>query len=296
MPSGLDESAIGAFIPSATLAERVSRAEGLLAGIGITPPPTGRFAVYAALVREWAAATGPMFTCRPELALAVEEMPDLCLVIEHFTPFAQDKAIERRLIEVVRKGAVWSTDKGSQSRARDFQWEMVLAASLARLGVAARLVDPPDLVVAWNGLELGVAAKRPKSQTTGGVLDCLRDGVEQVVRFGLPGVVAADLSVVAEFHNRPAQVASHAAAGRALDIRCAEAAQSILAAFDTPRRHPRLLGVLVRLHLTYRLAGDGLLATQGLWHEVTFGDGGAGANPLALLADGLRSRLNGLVE
>ena len=286
------------FTLSGKEAERVRNAEALLASIGITLPPTGRFSKYAQIIRKWAdaAAAGQREgVFGAELGVALEEMKDICLVIEEFVSLAEDPSIHQRLREVVRKGAFLSNEERAQTRARDFQWEMTLAAVFMRLGLATELIDPPDLVVHCNGHKLAVAAKRPKSQNVHGVLACVQRGANQLVKFGLPGFLAVDLSVVAGLDNRPIVMDSHAEADRYLEYLGLLGTKQIMDPLNTSYRPPNLLGVMVRVRHTYVDKGTKEICTQSIWPCITFDSDEYGANLMSALGDHLYSHMSSLV-
>lgn len=76
--------------------------------------------------------------------------------------------------------------------ARDFQFEFYLAAALRRAGFQAHLAEP-DVIVNVHGVDLALAAKRPRS--VAGIDDLVRKGCHQIQRSKVPGFVVLDMTL-----------------------------------------------------------------------------------------------------
>ena len=100
----------------------------------------------------------------------------------------------RSSISSVLSGGLLRTDEIKHSRARDTQFELVLATMLARAGYHPRL-EEPDLVVEIRGREIGIAAKRPRSRPK--LQHVAKRAGHQIVRSNIPGIVAMDATIVA---------------------------------------------------------------------------------------------------
>lgn len=81
------------------------------------------------------------------------------------------------------------------SQGKDALWELELLAFLRRRKVAARLVDPPDIVVDIGFGDYGIACKKVYSER--GVEAQMRKGCRQLAPFSGAGVVALNLDDIA---------------------------------------------------------------------------------------------------
>lgn len=98
-------------------------------------------------------------------------------------------SLEHMLSGPVRRGL-----EKKHSRARDVQFELVIASLLKRVGYSIELAEP-DIVITSGRTRFGVAAKRPRSNKK--VESIVRDADRQIARSGLQGVIALDLSCTA---------------------------------------------------------------------------------------------------
>lgn len=77
-----------------------------------------------------------------------------------------------------------------QSKAKDALWEIELLSKVKARGLAARLVEPPDIVIRLDSEDIGVACKKVYSER--GAEDQVRKGCVQLSSFK-GGVVALNL-------------------------------------------------------------------------------------------------------
>lgn len=77
--------------------------------------------------------------------------------------------------------------------ARNTQFELYVAANLVMGGVSTRLAEP-DLRFDYNGLEVGLAAKRVRSSKQ--LVKRAKDAVRQIRNSGIPGFVALNVDVL----------------------------------------------------------------------------------------------------
>lgn len=85
-----------------------------------------------------------------------------------------------------------------QPKAKDALWEIELLSELRNRGLAARLAEPPDIVVGLDGEEIGFACKKVYSER--GVEAQVRKGCAQLASFK-GGVVTLNLDQLVPFDN-----------------------------------------------------------------------------------------------
>jgi hypothetical protein len=93
-------------------------------------------------------------------------------------------------------GQTLPQNEREQSKSRDIQFELCVAAHCRTAGYLVEPKEPDVLVHDPNG-NFGIAAKRPKSPKT--LERHIRKGSQQIHASGMPGLVAIDLSLI---HNR----------------------------------------------------------------------------------------------
>jgi hypothetical protein len=115
-----------------------------------------------------------------------------------------------KYLRSLTSGSLDSLDRQT-STAKNFLWELELWSRLLSQGLDAALRDPPDIVVCFEGLEVGLACKKFYSQKH--VQNVLSQAVAQIEsRFEL-GIVAVNLDDLLP-KNRILRTATHQAMGQ----------------------------------------------------------------------------------
>ena len=138
----------------------------------------------------------------PLFAQALLEIQVIDTIVRGLTQPSPLPGWERRVQEILR-GAAKPQDELNFSAARDFQFELVLAASLRLVGYEVAL-EEPDVVVKSVLPRIGFAAKRPRSLQT--VEANVRAADKQISRSRMAGVIALDLSLLMSPKNLPVTV------------------------------------------------------------------------------------------
>jgi hypothetical protein len=124
------------------------------------------------------------------------ELEDLAFVAQTLLSPPPLDGIHSHLSKVVSGAATPKHEETKHSPARDFQFELLLAAIFRASGLPVTLREP-DIVVALDHQEIGVAAKRPRSREKLG--KNLRQAEKQISRAGGKGLIALDLSCLINF-------------------------------------------------------------------------------------------------
>lgn len=86
----------------------------------------------------------------------------------------------------------WSS---TQSLAKDTEWECLVASLLAAGGLETAFVEPPDIQFSGVGRSIGVACKKIYSLSN--ARKQISNGLKQIVRSGVPGILALSLDHLA---------------------------------------------------------------------------------------------------
>ena len=100
----------------------------------------------------------------------------------------------RDLVKKVLKDSVFPQDNRNQSKGRDFQFELFVAAICQYAGMGPIDREEPDVRCFVNGTQYGIAAKRVKS--TGNLGKCIKKAADQIEKAGIPGIVALETSLL----------------------------------------------------------------------------------------------------
>jgi len=135
--------------------------------------------------------------------IALESMRDmyqLRLIVDQMEAHRENPKF-RTSVERLLKDAALPQDGSSNTPGRDTQFELYVAAICLRAGLLPVDYDEPDVTCAVEGVKFGIAAKRLKSLDR--FEDRVKDGVDQMRRAKLPGIVALDLTIARNPDNRP---------------------------------------------------------------------------------------------
>jgi hypothetical protein len=135
----------------------------------------------------------------PDFETAVEAERDMQLL--GFV-FDQANASDTfgQLVRTVVYDSVLPQDDRRQTRGRDFQFELFVAAVCQSAGLVPVEHAEPDVTCTLDGTTFGVAAKRLKSFSK--LERRLRAAAKQIQRTNLPGVIAIDTCVALNPDNR----------------------------------------------------------------------------------------------
>lgn len=163
--------------------------------------PASRLSRYGAILHD--DANGALNCSDEEWMHARLEGDLLTTVFDHARP---TDPLDRLVIDRMNNGlAVPSADAAREGR--DHEAELYVASIARSVGLEARLVDPPDVVVDVQQVSLGVAVKRPRSLKA--ISNAMREGIDQLARGPVPGVLWLDICLPFELHERM-QFATHA--------------------------------------------------------------------------------------
>jgi len=160
---------------------------------GIQVSPVCRFWKYVRQLEAASRADGisvPDGLDLPTWHRSLNELEDLDLITSNLT---REPAVAgwERAVDQMLSGGTRRTDEVKHSRARDIQFELVLAAMWRQAGYGVELLEP-DVVVTSTNPQFGIAAKRPR--TVSNLTANIRKANSQIARSGRPGIIAIDLT------------------------------------------------------------------------------------------------------
>gem|GEM_PF-3534431 len=199
------------------LLERVNLLIRELGKEGLSINPTSRFSVYqrelAKAVKSRSAPDDEQLKRWHRLLIEVNDL----LMIQH--ELSRPPAVfgwKQRTREVL-SGSFFRTSDGKNSRPRNTQFELVVAAVLRSAGYQL-VLEEPDIVVEMSSGRVGIAAKRPASQRN--LNKMISDAGHQIAEQNKPGLIAIDATVLVvpddqqitttDFAATEARVADHA--------------------------------------------------------------------------------------
>ncbi|MFH1924775.1 MAG: hypothetical protein ABIP48_33415 [Planctomycetota bacterium] len=100
----------------------------------------------------------------------------------------------RELIKNVLNDSVLPQDNRNQSKGRDFQFELFVAAICQNAGLTPVEREEPDVTCTVDRVKYGIAAKRVKS--AGNLRKRIQKGADQIQKAGLPGIIALETSLL----------------------------------------------------------------------------------------------------
>lgn len=162
--------------------------------LGVRVPKHGRLREYAKQLAAFC-ESGALGASSRKIELeivhrAILEVSEWSLIVEQLAREPITPGF-REVLRPAMSGGKTLADEQNQSSARDFQFEMLVAALLKRAGYEVRFGEP-DVVVATELGTVGVAAKRPRSQ--GNLRRLFEDADDQIRRSGHNGIIAVDIS------------------------------------------------------------------------------------------------------
>ncbi len=184
---------------------------------GVPIHPSSRLAAYQReLIKAVPSTLGPTGDQMRRWHRTLIEVNDLFTIVQQLSKPPAISGWEQRTREAL-SGSFLRSEDSKNTRARNTQFELVLAASFRSAGYEPKL-EEPDVVVTMSVGRVGVAAKRPSSATNLG--HTIRDAGRQIGALKLPGLIAVDATVLinpedseittSDFEKEEARVASHA--------------------------------------------------------------------------------------
>ncbi len=159
--------------------------------LGLQPHPQSR------LMQMYRVLTGEEGIIQPdhaEFEVALEAERDfnvLGFVFDQARAHALDSGFIR-LVKDVLKDSLFPNEDRTQSKGRDAQFELFVAAICQAANLTPVVREEPDVTCHIDGIKFGIAAKRIKS--TSSLEKRVRKGAKQINAAGLPGVVALEMT------------------------------------------------------------------------------------------------------
>lgn len=106
----------------------------------------------------------------------------------------------QRLVKKALKDSLLPHEDRSQSKGRDAQFELFVAAICQKAGMHPVSREEPDVICHVGGIKFGIAAKRIKNVTR--LEKHVRKAADQIKIAKLPGIIALDTCVALNPHNK----------------------------------------------------------------------------------------------
>ncbi len=131
----------------------------------------------------------------PEYETALEAERDfqvLGFVFEQAAAHPTDAEFQRLVRNTIKDSLLPHKDRG-QSKGRDAQFELFVAAICQNAGLLPVARDEPDVTCHIDGVKFGIAAKRIKSLSN--LEKHVRKAAEQIEKARFPGIIALDTAL-----------------------------------------------------------------------------------------------------
>lgn len=138
----------------------------------------------------------------PEFWIALESLRDLVelgFIFEQLGDHASSRKF-RAIIKRLLEDKPLPQDDRTNSRGRDAHWELYLAAICQSGEMTPVGFDGNDVTCTVDGTPLGIEAKRIKSENS--AKERIKKAIDQLIKAKRPGVVAVDMSLAWNDHNR----------------------------------------------------------------------------------------------
>ena len=172
-----------------TRAETASFVIDAIREVGIEPHPQSRFMQMHRVLTE---DTGIIQPDDPNFETALEaerDMPLLGFVFDQSTAH-RDRSAFQGLVKRMLDDCVLPQDSRAQSKGRDAQFELFIAAVCQSAGLVPVDYEEPDVTCTVEGVKFGIAAKRVKNVSN--LKARVRKAAQQIKAARLPGIVALD--------------------------------------------------------------------------------------------------------
>lgn len=130
-----------------------------------------------------------------DTSLQLTEETMECLRIGSAISWLKDKPKLGKHLKRLIKGSIDPTSRVS-NQARNYFFEVNMVEVLESTGVRAEFAEPPDIHLDVSGTTLSMACKCVYSQANLG--KSLKDARNQIIRSGLPGIVALSIDAIAK--------------------------------------------------------------------------------------------------
>jgi hypothetical protein len=175
------------------LAEKATFVFDGLAKLGLAIPVGSRFdRMRQQFIAEDGSLTRPASPKDPTFRIALEALREFQLLepILESLGHIDVKQGKHHLKSLVRDAVL--PHQGKETRGRDLQAELLVAATCVRAGMLPVSLEEPDVRTVIDGQGWRIAVKRVKNQER--LDDNLRDAADQASRSGEPGVIFLDVS------------------------------------------------------------------------------------------------------
>jgi hypothetical protein len=180
---------------------RAENAEFVIAHIkalGLSPNPQSRLMqMYSVLTK----AGGIIPPDSPDFDTALEAERDLQVlgfVFEQTVAHPSDAEFQR-LVKNVLKDSLLPHEDHNQSKGRDAQFELFVAAICQNAGMLPVAHEEPDVTCHVGDIKFGIAAKRIKNTTK--LEKHIRKAADQIKIAKLPGIITLDTCIALNPHN-----------------------------------------------------------------------------------------------
>ncbi len=185
-----------------SLSEAAAYVLDQLEEFGVEVPAESRLkGMYSALCNDDGTSRGFIPANTPEFETAMEGLRDFSQMEFFFDQVSgEPRAEEYRLILArVVSDSVRPQDDEQNSPGRDAQAELFMFAVCKNAGMSPVFTEP-DITCESNGTRFGVAVKRIKNLSK--LQRRLRDGTQQIVRSGQPGIISAEVTLALNPENQ----------------------------------------------------------------------------------------------
>ena len=180
------------------LARRARELAALLKSHDLRIPEGSRFSKYIDILERVATFTGPVIPLKESafalVAQAHHEVEQLHFVVSRLSGAPEVKGWKSEVQQVL-SGSYYPQHERHPRRARNVQFQLYLTALSKFAGYEVEIAEP-DSVIATTEFKFGIAAKRLRSVKH--AHQALSKARKQIIRSGLPGIIALD---VGEIHN-----------------------------------------------------------------------------------------------
>lgn len=166
--------------------------------IGLSPSPDSRLMRMCRLLTREESIVPE----NPDFEIAVEaerDLQELAFVFEQAERFGADPKFHQ-LIRIALKDSALPQNDRAQSKGRDAQFELFVAAICQRAGMLPVVREEPDVTCNIRGIKFGLAAKRLKDVAR--LQERIRDAAHQIEQIRLPGIIVLNTDVALNRDNK----------------------------------------------------------------------------------------------
>jgi hypothetical protein len=139
----------------------------------------------------------------PDFETALEAECDMQVLAFVFDVAAAHPADQKfcDLVKLALGDSVLPQNNRNQSKGRDFQFELFVAAICQNAGLLHVEREEPDVTCVVRGMKYGLAVKRVKSARN--LHKCISRAADQIKKAGLPGIVVLETNLLFNPNNIP---------------------------------------------------------------------------------------------